>query len=92
MSEDHVQRKLDNMGYGLGFGVISQERYLTELGSMGGYYGGGLSYTSFVIDPKEDMIEVFMAQLPPTGELNLDSKVIHLACQAIENRKGCSEK
>jgi len=85
MSEDHVEGKLDNTGYGLGFGVISQERYLTELGSMGGYYWGGLCFTSFVIDLKEDMIAVFMAQLRPTGELNLDSKVIHLAYQAIED-------
>jgi len=85
MSQDHVQGKLDNMGYGLGFGVNSQERYLTELGSIGGYYWGGFFYTSFVIDPKEDMIAVFMAQLHPTGGLDLDSKVIHLAYQAIED-------
>jgi len=83
MSQDHVQGKLDNMGYGLGFGVNSEAKYLTELGSIGGYYWGGFYYTAFVIDPKEDMIAVFMGQLHPTGGLNLDSKVIRLAYQAI---------
>jgi len=85
MSEDHIQGKVDTFGYGLGFGVNSEERYLTELGSIGGYYWGGFYDTSFVIDPKEDMVAVFMAQLHPTGGLNVDSKVIRLAYQAIND-------
>jgi len=85
MTIDHVQGKVEGMGYGLGFGVNSEARYLTELGSIGGYYWGGFYYTSFVIDPKEDMIAVFMGQLHPTGGLNLDSKVIRLAYQAIND-------
>jgi CubicO group peptidase (beta-lactamase class C family) len=85
MSQDHVQGKVEDMGYGLGFGVNSQPKYLTELGSVGGYYWGGFYYTSFVIDPKEEMIAVFMAQLHPTGGLNLDSRVIRLAYQAIND-------
>jgi len=85
MSQDHVQGKLEDMGYGLGFGVNSEARYLTELGSIGGYYWGGFYYTDFVIDPKEDMIAIFMAQLHPTGGLNLDAKVIRLAYQAIKD-------
>jgi CubicO group peptidase (beta-lactamase class C family) len=85
MSQDHVQGRVEDMGYGLGFGVNSDARYLTELGSIGGYYWGGFYYTAFVIDPKEDMIAVFMAQLHPTGGLNLDSKVIRLAYQAIND-------
>jgi CubicO group peptidase (beta-lactamase class C family) len=83
MSQNHVQGKLDEMGYGLGLGVNSDARYLTELGSIGGYYWGGFFYTAFVIDPKEDMIAIFMGQLHPTGGLNLDAKAIRLAYQAI---------
>jgi CubicO group peptidase (beta-lactamase class C family) len=73
------------MGYGLGFGVTSEPKYLTELGSIGAFYWGGFYYTAFVIDPKEDMIAIFMAQLHPTGDLNLDQKVIRLAYQAIKD-------
>jgi len=38
-----------------------------------------------VIDPKEDLIAIFMGQLHPTGGLNLDSKAINLAYQAIKD-------
>jgi CubicO group peptidase (beta-lactamase class C family) len=85
ISQNHVQGKLDEFGYGLGFGVTSEPRFLTELGSVGSYYWGGFYYTSFVIDPKEDLVAVFMGQLHPTGGLDLDSKVIRLAYQAIKD-------
>jgi hypothetical protein len=38
-----------------------------------------------VIDPKEDLIAVFMGQLHPTGGLDLSDKVIRLAYQAIND-------
>jgi CubicO group peptidase (beta-lactamase class C family) len=85
ISQNHVQGKLDQTGFGLGFGVNSEAKHLTELGSVGSYYWGGFFYTTFVIDPKEDMIAIFMGQLHPTGELNLDGKTIRLAYQAIED-------
>jgi CubicO group peptidase (beta-lactamase class C family) len=85
VSQNQVQGKLDEMGYGLGFGVTSEPRFLTELGSVGSYYWGGFYYTAFVIDPKEDLIAIFMGQLHPTGDLNLDDKVIRLAYQAIDD-------
>jgi CubicO group peptidase (beta-lactamase class C family) len=85
ITQNHVQGKLEDMGYGLGFGVNNEARHLTELGSIGSFYWGGFYYTAFVIDPKEDMIVIFMGQLHPTGGLNLDQKAIRLAYQAIED-------
>jgi CubicO group peptidase (beta-lactamase class C family) len=85
MTQSHTQGKLDEFGYGLGFGVTSEPRFLTELGSVGAYSWGGFYYSSFVIDPKEDLIAIFMGQLHPAGGLNLDSKVIRLAYQAIDD-------
>ena len=84
MSMNHTQGKTEEFAYGLGFGVTSDPRFLTELGSVGSYYWGGFFYTSFLIDPKEDLITVFMGQLHPAGDLNLDTKAIRLAYQAIE--------
>jgi len=84
ISQNHVQGKLDDFGYGLGFGVTSEPKFRHELGSVGAYYWGGFYYTSFVIDPKEDLIAIFMAQLHPTGGLNLDGKAISLAYQALQ--------
>jgi CubicO group peptidase (beta-lactamase class C family) len=83
--QNHAEGKLDQMGFGLGFGVNSEAKYVTELGSVGSYYWGGFYYTSFVIDPKEDLIAIFMGQLHPTGDLNLDRKAIHLAYQALND-------
>jgi len=85
ITQNHVQGKLDEIGYGLGFGVNSEARHLTELGSIGSYYWGGFFYTAFIIDPKEDLITIFMGQLHPTGELNLDAKAIRLAYQALKD-------
>lgn len=85
ISQNHIQGKSETSGYGLGFGVNSEARHLTELGSLGAYYWGGFFYTSFVIDPKEDLIAIFMGQLHPTGGLNLNARTIRLAYQAIND-------
>ncbi len=85
LHQNHVQTQTNDIAYGLGFGVTSDPRFLTELGSIGAYYWSGFYYTSFVIDPKEDMVVVFMGQLHPSGGLNLSDKVIRLAYQAIND-------
>jgi CubicO group peptidase (beta-lactamase class C family) len=85
MTLNHIQGKVDDFGYGLGFGVASDARFLTEPGSLGADYWGGFFYTSFVIDPREDMIAIFMGQLHPTGDLNLDGKAIRLAYRALRD-------
>jgi CubicO group peptidase (beta-lactamase class C family) len=84
ISKDHVGRLLPGDGYGLGFGVnTSVNDQNLELGSTEAYYWGGFFFTSFVIDPKEELIAIFMGQLHPTGGLTLDEKVLGLAFQAI---------
>jgi CubicO group peptidase (beta-lactamase class C family) len=83
ISQDHVGELVKGRGYGLGFGTYSDSSHLMELGSIGAYYWGGFFYTSFIIDPKEALIAIFMGQLHPTGGLNLSSKFLGLAYQAI---------
>jgi CubicO group peptidase (beta-lactamase class C family) len=85
MSHDHVQGKRAEGGFGLGFGVTSEPRFLTELGSLGTYDWAGFYFTRFIIDPKEDLIVIFMSQLHPANGLDLDHKVIRLAYQAIQD-------
>jgi CubicO group peptidase (beta-lactamase class C family) len=74
-----------NFGFGLGFGIDGVRSPLRELGSPGEYQWGGFFYTGFVIDPKEEMIVIFMAQLHPTGGLRLDEEVRVLAYQAVND-------
>ena len=83
MSHDQLGRISPERGFGLGFGVNGVKDPLTELGSPGEYEWGGFFYTEFSIDPKEQMIVIFMAQLHPTGDLSLDREVNALAYQAI---------
>jgi len=83
MTQDHLGKISPDQGFGLGFGVDGVKSPLSELGSAGQYNWGGFFYTEFVIDPKEQMITVFMAQLHPDGNLNLAGMFHTLAYQAI---------
>jgi len=83
MSHDQIGKIGPEQGFGLGFGIDGVKAPLGELGSPGEYNWGGFFYTAFVIDPKEQMITVFMAQLHPTGDLTLDRLFHVLAEQAI---------
>jgi CubicO group peptidase (beta-lactamase class C family) len=51
-------------GFGLGFGVRRQEGFAVVPGSTGDAMWAGFGGTSFTIDPKEQIVGVFMAQAP----------------------------
>lgn len=85
MTHDELGKIGPDQGFGLGFGIEGIKTPLTELGTPGAYSWGGFFYTAFSIDPKEQMIVVFMAQLHPTGDLTLDRQVHELAYQAIND-------
>ncbi|HKM48726.1 MAG TPA: serine hydrolase domain-containing protein [Terriglobales bacterium] len=83
MTQDQLGKISADMGFGLGFGVDGIKGPLAELGSPGEYNWGGFFYTSFSIDPKEQMIVIFMGQLHPEGDLTLNRQTHELAYQAI---------
>jgi CubicO group peptidase (beta-lactamase class C family) len=85
MTHDQLGKISSDEAFGLGFGVDGIKAPLSELGTPGSYNWGGFFYTGFSIDPKEQMIVVFMAQLHPTGDLTLDHQVHELAYQAIND-------
>jgi CubicO group peptidase (beta-lactamase class C family) len=85
MTQDQLGKISPEQGFGLGFGVEGTKAPLSEIGSPGEYNWGGFFYTAFSIDPKEQMIVVFMGQLHPTGDLTLDREVGVLAAQAIND-------
>lgn len=51
--------------FGLGFQVVNDLGKAGELGSVGSYSWGGAFYTSFWIDPAENLVGVFMSQVRP---------------------------
>ena len=83
MTHDQLGKVSPDFGFGIGFGVSGEKGPLDEIGSPGNYGWGGFFYTLFVIDPKEDLIAIFMAQLHPTGGLNIDQIFRALAYQSI---------
>jgi len=85
MTHDQLGKIGPDQGFGLGFGVDGIKEPLSELGSPGTYNWGGFFYTGFIVDPKEQMVVIFMAQLHPTGGLTLDHEVNVLAYQALND-------
>jgi CubicO group peptidase (beta-lactamase class C family) len=49
-------------GYGLGFGVRMEAGLAPALGSVGDFYWAGITGPCFWIDPREQLIVVFMMQ------------------------------
>lgn len=85
MTHDQLGKISADQDFGLGFGIEGVKTPLGELGTPGSYSWGGFFYTAFSIDPKEQMIVIFMGQLHPTGGLGLDGQVHELAYQAIND-------
>jgi CubicO group peptidase (beta-lactamase class C family) len=85
MTHDQLGKIGPDQGFGLGFGVEGVKGPMDELGTPGSYGWAGFFYTSFVIDPKEQMIVIFMAQLHPAGDVTIDKRVKTLAYQAIND-------
>ena len=83
MTQDHLVNLDGSPGFGLGFGVVRNAGDLKEIGSVGGYSWGGFFFTSFHIDPEENMVIVYMSQLYPAEGLKLRQKIKGLAYQAI---------
>jgi CubicO group peptidase (beta-lactamase class C family) len=50
--------------FGLGFAVRTEPGVAPQLGSVGEYFWGGAGGTTFWVDPKEDLLVVFMMQAP----------------------------
>lgn len=70
------------VGFGLGFAVALDQGDIGEIGSPGEYNWGGAAGTRFWIDPKENLIGIFMVQsIPHRTRLGQTFKV--LTYQAI---------
>ena len=59
----------DGVGFGLGFAMTLSD-VATGTPGLGEYYWGGAASTIFWIDPKEDLVVIFMTQLMPSATFN----------------------
>lgn len=85
MTHDQLGKIAPDRAFGLGVGIEGTKAPLLEVGTPGEFGWGGFFYTSFSVDPKEEMIVIFLCQLHPTGALELDRQVHELAYQAIND-------
>lgn len=69
--------------FGLGFTVVGDLGKKGELGSVGSYSWGGAFCTSYWIDPRENLIGVFMSQVRPVKS-DIRAKFSTLVYQALE--------
>ena len=69
--------------FGLGFAVVGDLGKKGELGSVGSYSFGGAFCTSYWIDPRENLIGVFMSQARPVKS-DIRAKFSTLVYQALE--------
>jgi len=67
----------------LGFSVVTDLGKRGELGSVGSYSWGGVFYTSYWVDPSENLVGVFMSQVLPANT-DISDKFNMLVYQALK--------
>jgi CubicO group peptidase (beta-lactamase class C family) len=92
MTMNHVpERALANQGpialssgtgYGLGVSVLSDPAQRGNIGSAGEFGWSGAASTHFLVDPKEDLIAIYLTQLMG-GDFALRAEFVTLVYQAI---------
>ena len=70
-------------GFGLGFEIVEHVGRSGRPGSVGEFSWGGAYYTSYWADPQEQIVAVFMSQMLPAGNLDLQGKFRALVYQAV---------
>ena len=70
-------------GFGLGFYVVADLGARGAPGSVGEFGWGGAYHTTYWVDPREQLVVVYMTQLVPAGDVDDQAKVRALVYQAI---------
>ena len=71
-------------GTGFGLGLASTlNQVATGSFGVGDYYWGGMASTIFWVDPKEDMVAIFMTQLIPSATFNFRGQLKNIIYSAI---------
>ncbi len=73
----------EGVGFGLGFSVQVDLAKAQTVGSPGEYAWGGAASTAFWIDPREELIVVFLTQFMPSGTFNFRGQLKSIIYPAI---------
>ena len=95
MTADHLPDSFNNLiadkmepaatgyGFGLGLAVRRQDGIAAMAGSAGDFYWSGVYGTYFWVDPKEELVAVFMAAAPGAIRLSYRQLTRNLVYQAL---------
>lgn len=84
MTVNHLWGEYDDgYGFGLGLAVLTDLGHAQGLGSEGSFGWAGASTSSFVVDPREELVAVFMSQLVPDKPYPVIDQFRTLTYQAI---------
>jgi CubicO group peptidase (beta-lactamase class C family) len=73
----------NGIGFGLGFSVVLDPVAANVLDSKGEFAWGGAASTYFWVDPVEELIVIFMAQLLPSSSYPIRRQLKTLVYQAL---------
>jgi CubicO group peptidase (beta-lactamase class C family) len=68
--------------FGYGFGVTTRTDEATK-DPVGTFGWGGIYYTDFWVDPRDEVIAIMMTQIYPSGQLKLRGALHRLVNEAI---------
>ena len=71
-------------GFGLGFSVVTDLGTRGTPGSVGEFGWGGAYHSTYWVDPKEELVVVYLTQLIPASNIDDHAKLRALIYQAIE--------
>jgi CubicO group peptidase (beta-lactamase class C family) len=74
---------MEGSGFGLGFSVIQDQAKSRQIGDEGEYAWGGAASTRFWINPKEQLIMIFMTQLMPSSTFDFTGQLKNIIYPAI---------
>ena len=72
-----------DLGFGLGFEIITDLGRAGRPGSVGQYSWGSAYYSRYFVDPQEKLVALFLTQLIPAGSMDLNSRFPYLVYQAL---------
>jgi CubicO group peptidase (beta-lactamase class C family) len=67
MAQNAGETQREGQGFGLGFAVLLDPTVAQIIGTPGEFYWGGAASTAFFVNPKEDLIMIFLTQLRPSS-------------------------
>ena len=70
-------------GFGLGFYVVKDVGARGTPGTVGEFGWGGAYHSTYWVDPREELVVVYLTQLIPAGELDDHAKLRALVYQAL---------